>query len=144
MYSRRAMMTGAAGLMVAVAGCTDALGDGDNPLLDLTASNQTTESELEARFVVQDSDGETIYNEVHELEQVDDEPSLTLEGIIAAEDGVELSLTVVLPEHDYEEESTFSIDCPAEAREGGVTVNDSLFVGIAATDQIDISHNGCT
>ncbi len=142
MHSRRAMMTGAAGLMVAVAGCTDALGGGDDVLLDLTASNQTAEADLPVRIVIQD-DGETIFNEEYELETTEDEPSMALEGIIAAPDGRELTLRVVLPEHDHEEVETFTIDCPEDAREGGVTVNDSLFVGIPDTDQVDISHNGC-
>jgi len=143
MYSRRAMMTGAVGLMAATAGCTDMLGGDESVLLDLTASNQTSEEDLEARFVIQDDDGETVYNEVHELEVVDDEPSLTLEGFIEAQDGAELTLRVLLDEHDFEEVETFSIDCPADVREDGVTVNDNLFVGIAELDQIDISHNGC-
>jgi len=128
--------------MVATAGCTDLLGGGSTALLDLTASNQTSEEDLMVRFVIQDGD-ETIYNEEFEIEITDEEPELTLEGIIEAEDGVELTLRVVLTDHDYEEVETFTIDCPAEAQEDGVTVNDNLFVGIAATDDIDISHNGC-
>jgi len=142
MHSRRAMMTGAAGLMVAVAGCTDALGGGEDVLLDLTASNQTAEEDLPVRIVIQD-DGDTVFNEEYELEITDDEPSETLEGILTAPDGRELTLTVLLPDHDYEQQETFTIDCPEEVRDDGVTVNDSLFVGVADTDQIDISHNGC-
>ncbi len=142
MHSRRAMMTGAAGLMVATAGCTDLLGGGSTALLDLTASNQTSEQDLAVRFVIQDGD-ETIYNQEYEIEITDEEPELTLEGIIEAEDGVELTLRVVLTDHDYEETETFTIDCPTDTQEDGVTVNDNLFVAIAETDEIDISHSGC-
>lgn len=135
-------MTGAAGLMVATAGCTDLLGGGSTALLDLTASNQTSEQDLAVRFVIQDGD-ETIYNQEYEIEITDEEPELTLEGIIEAEDGVELTLRVVLTDHDYEETETFTIDCPTDTQEDGVTVNDNLFVAIAETDEIDISHSGC-
>jgi len=128
--------------MVATAGCTDLLGGGSTALLDLTASNQTSEQDLAVRFVIQDGD-ETIYNQEYEIEITDEEPELTLEGIIEAEDGVELTLRVVLTDHDYEETETFTIDCPTDTQEDGVTVNDNLFVAIAETDEIDISHSGC-
>lgn len=133
-------MTGATGLIVAMAGCTDALGSESNVLLDLTASNQTTEADLPVRIVIQD-DGETIFNEEYELEVADEEPSETLEGIVSAPNGSELTVRVVLSDH--EEVETVTIDCPEEARDGGVTVNDTLFVAITDTDQVDVSHNGC-
>lgn len=142
MQSRRALMTGAAGLMVAVSGCTDLLGGGNTALLNLTASNQTTEDELTTRIVIQD-DGETIFNQEYELEQADEQPSLTLDGIIEAQDGVELTARVLLSDHDHEEVASFTIDCPADVQEGGVTTNDNLFVSITETDAVDISHNGC-
>ena len=136
-------MTGAVGLMAATAGCTDMLGGGSTALLDLTVSNQTSDDELTTRIVIQNDD-ETIFNEEYELEPTaEDEPSLALEGFIEAEDGVELTLRVLLPDHDAEEVSTFTVDCPAETQEEGVTVNDRLFVGITDTDEIDISHSGC-
>lgn len=128
--------------MVATAGCTDILGDDNDVLLNLTASNQTND-EQEVRIVIQDQDEDTIYNEVFDLEVSDDEPSLTLEGIIASQDGVELTARVLLQEHDTEETFTFELDCPADVRESGLTVNDNLFVGIPATDEVDFSHNGC-
>jgi len=142
MHSRRALMAGAVGLTASLAGCTDVIGGGNDVLLDISASNLTDEDQT-AQIVIQDDSDEVIYSEEFELEVSDEEISLLLEGVITAPDGTEFNARVMLPDHATEETYSFSLDCPEETAEGGVTSNDRVTIIVRSTDEIDFSHNGC-
>ena len=129
--------------MASVAGCTDIVGGGGNVLLDITASNLTNEEQT-AQIVIQDDSDEVIYSEEFDLEVSDEELSLLLEGVVTAPNGSELTARVLLPDHATEESYSFSIDCPEETVEDGVTFNDRVTIVVRSTEEIDFSHSGCS
>jgi len=137
MHSRRALMTGAAGLMAAVAGCTDIVGGENDVLLDIAGDNLTDE-ELTAQIVVEDG-GDEIYNEEFDIDVSDDERALLVQDVIEAQDGAELTIRVILPDHATQESNTFTIDCSEE----DPALNDEISFIIRSTDEIEFSYRNC-